>query len=149
MIVRLTALVAAAIFASAGVAAPKIEHVGAKPNPAQFAGDKAPEVEIAVSIARTRFDTGNCDARLDFGDGQGRSLDFGVAATRTVHHVYKKDGSYTVSARGAGATPCDGSQQAALKVAGEPKPKKAATKNKAEPKKKAAKKDTKKKEQPK
>jgi len=159
MIVRLTALVAAAIFASAAVAAPKIEHVVVKPNPAQFAGDKAPEVEIAVSIGRTRFDTGNCDARLDFGDGQGRSLDFGVAAIRTVHHVYKKDGSYTVSARGAGATPCDGSQQAELKVAGEPKakksePKKAQEKKKApakkaEPKKKAAKKDTQKKEEPK
>jgi hypothetical protein len=139
MIGRMAVLVAAAISSTAVLAAPKIEHVVIKPNPAQFAGGKAPEVEIAVSISRSRFDKGTCDARLEFGDGQGRNLDFGVAATRTVRHIYKKDGSYTVAARGAGAMPCEGSQQAALKVAAEPK--------KPEPKKKAAKKDTKKKEE--
>ena len=159
------ALVAALLLgATAAAAAPKIESVVVKPNPARFSGDKAPEVEISVSISRTRFDTGSCDVRLDFGDGQGRSLDFGVAATRTVRHVYKKDGSYTVIARGAGGSPCEGTRQAALTVAGEPqKPepkkaepkkkaekKKAPAKKKAEPKKKAAaKKDTKKKEEPK
>jgi hypothetical protein len=145
MMQRITALVGAALLSAAACAAPKIEHLVVKPSPAQFSGDKAPEVEIAVSIGRSRFDIGNCDARLDFGDGQGRNLDFGVAATRTVHHVYKKDGSYTVAVRGAGATPCDGSQQAALKVAGEPK--KAPPKKKAEPKKKSAKKAEKKKDE--
>jgi hypothetical protein len=161
-------VVAAVLFsATSAVAAPKIEKVVVQPNPARFSGDKAPEVGISVSISRMRFDTGSCDARLDFGDGQGRSLDFGVAATRTVRHVYQKDGTYTVVVRGAGGAPCEGSQQAALTVAGEPtkkpEPKKAAPekkkaepkkvpakKKKAEPKKKApARKDMKKKEEPK
>src|SRR4051812_17924286 len=150
MMQRITALVGAALLSAAACAAPKIEHLVVKPSPAQFSGDKAPEVEIAVSIGRSRFDTGNCDARVDFGDGQGRNLDFGVAATRTVRHVYKKEGSYTVAVHGAGATPCEGSQQAALKVAGEPKkkaePKKTESK-KSPPKKKAAKKDEKKKDE--
>jgi hypothetical protein len=151
--------------ASAAYAAPKIERVAVRPNPAQFSGGKAPEVEIAVTITRTRFDTGSCDARVDFGDGQGRSVDFGVAATRTLRHVYQKNGSYTVVARGAGGTPCEGSQQAALSVTGAPEAKKAEAKKaepkkaepkkkpeakkKAEPKKKPAQKDTKKKDDPK
>ena len=138
------ALVGAMVFSVAVLAAPKIESLVVKPNAAQFAGDKAPEVEIAVSISRTKFDKGGCDARLDFGDGEGRNLDFSAAATRTLRHVYRKDGSYTVSVRGAGGTPCEGSQQAALKVSGEPKkpepktaePKKPEPKKKAEPKKK-------------
>ena len=140
--------------ATAALAAPKLESVVVKPNPARFSGEKAPEVEISVSISRTKFDKGGCDARLDFGDGQGRTLDFQAAATRTVRHVYKKDGSYTVAVRGTGGSPCEASQQAALTVAGEPRkpePKKAEPqKKKAEPKKKApAKKVTKKKEEPK
>jgi hypothetical protein len=134
MIERTTALFAAAVLSVPALAAPKIEHVVVKPNPAQFSGDKPPEVEIAVSITRTKFDKGGCDARLEFGDGQGRNLDFGVAATRSVRHVYKKAGSYTVAARGAGAMPCEGSEQAALKVAGQPK-------KKGEPKKKSTRKD--------
>jgi hypothetical protein len=151
MIRRATAFFAAAIFSAAAAALPKIESVVVRPNPAQFAGDKAPQVEIAISVGRGKFDKGSCDARLEFGDGQGRTLDFGMAATRTVHHVYKKDGSYTVAVRGAGVSPCEGSQQVALKVAGEPKKpqakkadaekKKAApAKKKREPRKKAAKK---------
>ena len=109
--------------ASAAFAAPKLETVIVKPNPARFAAGKAPEVEIAVSISRSRFDTGSCDARVDFGDGQGRIIEFGVAVTRTMRHVYKKDGSYTIAVRGAGRSPCDGAQQTALTVAGEPRPK--------------------------
>ena len=130
----------AMLFSAAALAVPKLQSVAVKPNPAQFSGDKPPEVEITVSVSRTKFDKGGCDARLDFGDGEGRTVDFGVAATRTVHHVYKKDGSYTVAARGAGATPCEGSQQATMKVAGEPK-KKAETKKKAPAKKTSKKKD--------
>jgi hypothetical protein len=114
-------LAAAALFSAAALAAPKLQSVVVKPNPAQFSGDKPPEVEIAVSVSRTKFEKGGCDARLDFGDGEHRTLDFGVAATRTVHHAYGKDGSYTIAATGTGATPCEGSQQAALKVTGEPK----------------------------
>jgi hypothetical protein len=130
------ALTIALLGASAALAAPKIEKVSVQPNPAQFAGGKAPEVEVAVSISRRRFDTGNCDARVEFGDGEGRTLEFGVAAKRTVRHVYKKGGSYTVAARGAGSSPCEGAGQAPLTVAGAPEPKKA-EKKKAEEKKKA------------
>lgn len=151
-------VVAALLFgASAALAAPKLESVVVKPNPARFSGEQAPQVEISVSISRTKFDRGGCDARLDFGDGQGRTLDFQAAAARTVRHVYKKDGSYTIAVRGAGGTPCEGSQHAALTVAGEPKkpePKKAGPEKKKTEEKKAkkkapAKKDTKKKEEPK
>ena len=143
MIIQKMTALAGLVLCTAAVAAPKLESVAVKPNPAQFSGDKAPEVTIAISVSRTKFDKGGCDARLDFGDGEGRTIDFSAAATRTLHHVYKKDGSYTVSVRGAGATPCEGTQQAALKVAGEPKPKakpepKKAETKKAEPKKKPA-----------
>ncbi|TMH70123.1 MAG: hypothetical protein E6H57_08270 [Betaproteobacteria bacterium] len=135
---RIAIIIALLGASAAALAAPKIENVTVRPNPAQFSGGKAPEVEISVSISRSRFDTGNCDARLEFGDGEGRTLDFGVAAKRTVRHVYKKGGSFTVAARGAGASPCEGAQQAPLTVAGAPEPKKAAPeKKKAEEKKKA------------
>ena len=140
MITKTMALALAAMLCSTAMAAPKIESVVVKPNPAEFSGDNAPEVQIAVSVSRTKFDKAGCDARLDFGDGEGRTIDFSAAATRTMHHVYTKDGSYTVSVRGAGATPCDGAQQAAVKVAGEPKPKpKPEAKKKAQPKKDKAK----------
>ena len=123
MLKKTTALAIAAMLCATAMAAPKIESVVVKPNPAEFSGDNAPEVQIAGSVSRTKFDKAGCDARLDFGDGEGRNIDFSAAATRTMHHVYTKDGSYTVSVRGAGATPCDGAQRAAVKVAGEPKPK--------------------------
>jgi len=133
MIVRAVALF---IAASSALAAPKIEHVAARP------AASSPELEVSISIARGRFDTGNCDARVDFGDGQGRSVDFGVARTRSVRHTYKKGGNYTVIVKGAGTTPCEGTQQATVRIAGAPEPKKA---NKAEPKKKSARKDDRKK----
>ena len=120
---RITALAAATVFSAAALAGPRIESVAVKPNPAQFSGDQPPEVEVAVSVSRTKFEKGGCDARLDFGDGEHRTLDFGVAVTRTVHHAYGKDGSYTITASGTGATPCEGAQRAALTVAGEPKKK--------------------------
>jgi hypothetical protein len=133
-------LTLALLGASAALAAPKIESVTVQPSQPKFIDGKAPEVEVAVAIGRTRFDSGNCDARLEFGDGEGRTLEFGVAAKRTVRHVYKKGGSYTVMARGAGAKPCEGMQQMPLVVTGAPEPKKAEKKadaKKAPTKKKA------------
>ena len=124
-------LAAAALCAQAALAAPKIENVSAKP-------DKA-DVQVSVSVSRTRFDSGGCDARVDFGDGQGRTVDFGVAGTRTVHYTYKKNGSYKVTVKGTGATPCEGSREAPVTIAGVPEPKKPEAK-KAEPKKTAPKK---------
>ena len=128
---RLAVLAALALLCTPAFAAPKLDSIAAKPS------GGSPDVEVSVSIGRTKFDTGNCDARVDFGDGQGRNVEFGVARTRTVRHTYKKNGSYTVSVRGAGATPCEGSQQAPVKIAGVPEPKKVEAKKKAEPKKKA------------
>jgi hypothetical protein len=135
---KIACIAAALLAASSALAAPKIDKVVVKPNQAQASSAKPTEVEVSISISRTRFDTGSCDARVDFGDGEGRSLDFGVAATRTVRHAYKKGGSYNVVVRGAGGTPCEGSQQAPLTIAQAPEPKKAG------PKKADAKKDQKK-----
>jgi len=61
--------------------------------------------------------------RVEFGDGEGRTLDFDVAAKRNVKHVYKKGGSYTVVAKGAGKRPCDGMGQMPLIVQGPPEKK--------------------------
>ena len=65
---RRAALIAAMMFSAAALSAPKIDKIVVSPNPAQFAGDKAPEVQVAVSVSRTKFDKGGCDARVDFGD---------------------------------------------------------------------------------
>jgi len=127
------AVLIAACFASAALATPKIEGVSVEPNQPKFAGDKPPEVEVTVSVARTKFDKGGCDARVEFGDGEGRTLDFDVASKRNIKHTYKKGGSYTVVAKGAGKRPCDGMGQMPLIVQGPPPPKPAA--KKAEPKK--------------
>ena len=118
---------AAALCAQAAFAAPKIENVSVKPN--------AADVNVSVTVSRTRFDSGGCDARVDFGDGQGRTIDFGVAGTRTVHYTYKKNGSYKVTVRGAGATPCEGSRDAPVTISGVQEPKKPEAK-KTEPAKK-------------
>jgi len=127
-------VIIAALCASSAFAAPKIESVSVQPNPPKFTGDKPPEVEVSVSVSRTKFDKGGCDARVEFGDGEGRTLDFDVASKRNVKHVYKKGGSFTVVAKGAGSRACEGTQQMPLIVQGPPPPPKPAAK-KAEPKK--------------
>jgi hypothetical protein len=122
--------------AATAFATPKIESVTVQPNQPKFTGDKPPEVEVSVSVTRSRFDKGGCDARLEFGDGEGRTLDFDVAARRSVHHTYKKGGSYTVVAKGTGRSPCEGMGQMPLVVQGPPPPPppKKAEPKKAEPK---------------
>jgi len=119
------------LFASPLLAAPKIDNLTVKPD------SKSSEVEIVVSVAKGGV--GNCDARVEFGDGKGRSVDFGLATIRTLKYTYAKPGSYKVAVKGTGRTPCDGAKEAAVKVAGAPVQKKAAEKKKAE-KKKAGKK---------
>jgi Do/DeqQ family serine protease len=57
---------------------------------------------------------------------EGRTLDFDVASKRNVKHVYKKGGSFTVVAKGAGKTPCEGMGQMPLIVQGPPPPPKPA-----------------------
>ena len=138
---------AAALGASSVLAAPRIESVTVTPNPAQFSRGKPPEVEVGVAIARGKFDTGGCDARVEFGDGEGRNLDFSVAGKRTVRHVYKKNGSYTVVAHGAGAKPCEGTEQAPVRVAGAPAARTKVETKKAAPKKAPGKKKSEKKKE--
>lgn len=123
-------------------AAPKIDKLSVKPN------SKTPEVEIAVAVTKSG---GNCDIRVDFGDGQGRTLDFGMATTRTLKYTYRKGGNYNVTVKGAGKSPCEGAREVAVSVAGTVEKKaaeKKAEKKKAE-KKKADKKSASKKEEPK
>ncbi|MEA3194562.1 MAG: hypothetical protein QOD26_2895 [Betaproteobacteria bacterium] len=130
------------LLASPVFAAPKIDNLSVKAN------SKSPEVEIAIVVTKSG---GNCDVRVDFGDGQGRTLDFGLATTRTLKYTYRKGGNYKVAAKGAGKSPCEGAREVAVSVAG-PVEKKAAEKKaekkKAE-KKKADKKSAPKKEEPK
>jgi hypothetical protein len=143
--------------ASPVFAAPRIDVVNVKPNPAAFSGGKPPEVELAISVTRGG---GNCDVRIDFGDGEGRTIDFGIATTRTLKHTYRKGGNFKVAVKGTGKTPCEGAREVALNVTGAPAEKKAekkvekkAEKKKAEKKKaekkKADKKSASKKEEPK
>jgi hypothetical protein len=131
------AVLIAACFASAAFSAPKVENVTVDPSQPKFSGDKPPEVEVSVNVSRTKFDKGGCDARVEFGDGEGRTLDFEVASKRNVKHTYKKGGSYTVVAKGTGKRPCDGMAQMPVVVQGPPPPKPAAkpAPKKAEPKK--------------
>lgn len=132
------------LFASPALAAPRIDVLTAKPNP------RSPEVEFTIAVTRSG---GNCDVRLDFGDGSGRTIDFGMATTRTLRYTYRKGGDFRVTAKGTGKTPCEGAREAPVKVAGAPAEKKAepkkAEKKKAEKKKADKKSAPKKKEEPK
>ena len=119
--------------ASPAFAAPQIQSITTKPSSAEFSGGKGPEVEVTVSVSRPRFGSNNCDARVDFGDGEGRTLDFGVADKRTVRHVYRKGGDFRVAAKGTGKTPCEGTTEVALSIKG-PAEKKAVEKKAAEKK---------------
>ena len=143
-------MLALLLFASPALAAPKIEVVSIKPNPAAFSSGKPPEVEMSISVTRTAI--GSCDARVDFGDGEGRTIDFGVAAIRTLKHTYRKGGNFKVVVKGTGKTPCEGLREVALTVSGGPAPKAEAKKaeaKKAEKKKAEKKKAEKKKADPK
>jgi hypothetical protein len=122
------------LVASSAFAAPKIDVLNVKPDPAK------PEVELMLSVTKSG---GTCDVRVDFGDGKGRTVDFGLATTRTLRYTYAKGGSYKVTAKGTGKTPCEGAKEVALTVKG-PAEKKAPEKKAAE-KKKAEKKAEKKK----
>jgi hypothetical protein len=135
----------ACLVAPAALAAPRIDSLVVKPNPAAFSGAKGPEVEVTVSVKRGQFDSGGCEAAVDLGDGsRPRTVEFGVATAKTIRYVFKKDGSYKVTAKGAGRIACEGMREATLTVKGapakkpEPKKKPAPKKKKPEPKKKGA-----------
>ena len=119
-------MLALLLFASPALAAPKLDNLSVKAN------SKSPEVEIAITVIKSGV--GTCDARVEFGDGRGRSVDFGVATIRSLKYTYAKGGNYKVSVKGTGKTPCEGAKEAPVKVAGAPAQKKAG-KKKAEKKK--------------
>lgn len=127
------------LVAPAATGAPRIESVTVKPDRASFSDGKPPQFEVAVTVSKPKFGTGNCDASVDLGDGgRAKTLDFGVATTRSLRHAYGKAGSYKVTVRGSGKTPCEGSGEAAVTVVGAPAPaKKIEAKKKPEPKKKS------------
>jgi hypothetical protein len=127
------------LVAPAALAAPRIDSLVVRPNPAAFSGGKAPEIEVTVSVKRGQFDSGGCEVAVDLGDGsRPRTVEFGVATAKTIRYVFKKDGSYKVTAKGAGRTACEGMREATLTVKGAPAPAKKAEPKKAEPKKKPA-----------
>ena len=141
--------VLAALLAAPALAAPKIDTVVVRPNPAQFSGGKPPEVQVQIAVSRSRFDSGACDVRVQFGDGDARAVDFsGVSGTRTLRHVYAKSGNFRITVQGSGKTPCEGTREVALSVTGAPDAKKAPAKKdekKKDEKKKAEKKKAEKK----
>jgi hypothetical protein len=137
-------MLALLLFASPALAAPKLDNLSVKAN------SKSPEVEIAITVLKSGV--GTCDARVDFGDGRGRSVDFGMATIRSLKYTYAKGGNYKVSVKGTGKTPCEGAREVAVTIAGAPaqkaEPQKAEAK-KAEKKKAEKKKAEKKKADPK
>ena len=139
------------LFAPAAHGAHTLESVTVNPNPAAFSGDKAPEVQVTVTVKRANTGPASCEASVDFGDGaRPRPEDYGMSSSRSFHHTYAKGGTYTVSVKGSGKTPCAGTAQASLTVTGKPAAKKAAEKKSPEKKPEAKKKpEPKKKAEPK
>ena len=135
----LLGLLATAFIAFPACAAPRIDNVVVKPNPAKFAGSTPPEVEVAVTVVRGKFDSGGgCEVSVDPGDGsRARTLEFGTQekVTRTTRFTYKQNGSFKLRVQGRGKTPCAGEREIAVAVSGAPEAKKAAEKKKAEKKK--------------
>ena len=123
------------LFASPAMAAmPRIDQLLAKPDPAK------PEVVFTITVTKSG---GECDARIEFGDGRGRNMEFSLATTRTTRYAYPKGGKYTVTVKGTGNSPCEGEKQIALDLKSAPAAKKGPEKKadkKAAEKKKADKK---------
>ena len=140
-------MLALLLFASPALAAPKLDNLSVKAN------SKSPEVEIAITVIKSGV--GTCDARVEFGDGRGRSVDFGVATIRSLKYTYAKGGNYKVSVKGTGKTPCEGAREVAVNVTGpaakkvEQKAEQKAEKKKTEKKKADKKSASAKKEEPK
>lgn len=128
------------LVASPALAAPKIDVLAAKPDA------EKPEVVLTIAVTKSG---GNCDVRVNFGDGKGRMLDFGMATTRTLRYAYARAGSYKVSVQGTGKLPCEGAKEIPVKVVSAPAQKKAAEKKKAEKKKADKKSASAKKDEPK
>lgn len=116
---RAPALVLAALAVPAAAAGPRIEMLAVKPNPAAFAGATPPQVDITITIERpTPLDL-TCEARVDPGDGSGTyhvSFGIGDRRTKTVRHVYRRTGSFKITAAGIGKHGCEGARELVLIV---------------------------------
>ena len=89
-------LFATAFIASAACAAPRIDNVVAKPNPAKFSGSTPPEVEVAVTVVRGKFESGGgCEVSVDPGDGsRARTLEFGTQDKVTQITTFAREADY-------------------------------------------------------
>jgi hypothetical protein len=113
--------------AVSAVAAPRLESVEVKPNPAPLEAGKAAEVVIAVTIERpTPLDI-NCDAQIDAGDGGKFLMSWNLAdrRTKTARYQYQKPGTYRLRVAGSGKDACNGLREVTV-VVGSPAQAKAA-----------------------
>lgn len=119
MKVKLLAAMAAALVAAPAAAAPRIESVSVKPNPAPLEAGKTADVVISVTIERpTPLDL-SCEAVIDPGDG-GRTLtmswDLGDRRTKTTRYEYEQPGRYRLKASGSGKGACTGAREVMVTV---------------------------------
>src|SRR5205823_2490645 len=110
-----------AVLSLAALAEPRIQAVSAKPNPA---GGPPAEVTLTVSIERpTPLDIAKCEVAVDPGDGAAPLrfvFDIGDRHVKNNKHTYKKAGTFTVKATGAGQRPCRGTREATMAVGAKP-----------------------------
>ena len=126
---RLLALIALAAAAGTAAAAPRIESVSVKPNPAPLQAGQTADVVIAVTIERPTPLDMSCEAQIDPGDG-GRALamswDLGDRRTKTTRYEYKKPGNYRLKVSGTGKDACTGVRELTVTVGTPPAPAKGA-----------------------
>jgi hypothetical protein len=94
-----------ALASTAALAAPQIERVDVRPNPAQFDGATPPQIEIAVTIKRGPLDVQRCEIDIDPGNPGGdlvprMTFNMGGERTQRVRYIYRKPGSYRLTVRG-------------------------------------------------
>jgi hypothetical protein len=106
------------LLAEAAMAAPRLESVQVKPNPAPLEAGKAAEVVISVTIERpTPLDI-NCDAQIDPGDGGKFLMSWNLAdrRTKTARYQYNKAGTYRLKVAGTGKDACNGLREVTVVV---------------------------------
>lgn len=106
------------LLAEAAIAAPRLESVQVKPNPAPLEAGKAAEVVISVTIERpTPLDI-NCDAQIDPGDGGKFLMSWNLAdrRTKTARYQYNKAGTYRLKVAGTGKDACNGLREVTVVV---------------------------------
>ncbi len=129
-------VVIAALAAAPALAAPRIESVSVKPNPAPLEAGKTADVVISVTIERpTPLDL-SCEATIDPGDGSRAltmSWDLGDRRTKTTRHEYTKPGNYRLKVSGSGKDACVGAREMSVAVGSRAAPAAKAAKSSSEP----------------